>query len=154
MYNIDKQAYSGGGFASGFLALQSALGFRAVLRLAALPVTFSFLANRRADRLWSLAGRVALGRRTHGLALGARFLLAHVLRASHRARGFLAVHSALGARCFLALHLAARSLTHWVAYSRAHGIITLPATFGVALSEAAQQQRNRTNLSRMYYTPE
>jgi len=120
--------------ASGLLALQLALGLGAHAGLLALPLALGLLADGGANWIRSDALGVALGRRTDGLALGARVLLAHILRATNAANGLLAVHSALGARSLLALHLAAGALANGVADGRADWVIALPSAFRVALS--------------------
>jgi len=83
--------------ASGLLALQLALGARAVGGLGALVGALQLLAHGRALGLGGRAGGVALGRGADGLALGAVLLLAEVLGAADRASGALAVHDALRA---------------------------------------------------------
>jgi hypothetical protein len=69
----------------------------------------------------------------HWSHLGARILLAHVLRAADRALGLLAVNSALRAFRLLALHFALGTSAHGVAHSRAARVIALPAARRVAV---------------------
>ena len=118
--------------ASRLLADELALGAGAHQRLSALPVAVRGLAERSALGLGGNAGGVADRGRADGLALGAVILLAQVLGASHRARRLLAVDIALGARKFLALHLALRSGADGVAHGRARRIVALPLALGVA----------------------
>jgi len=122
--------------AGGALALKLALGLGAVGGLEAFVPANELLANGAAAGFGGRASGLAASRLADGLALGAVFLLALVLGAADGADGLLAVNSALSARDFLALHLAARALAHGVADSRAGGVITLPLASGVALLRA------------------
>jgi hypothetical protein len=119
--------------AGRLLALQLALGTRAVGGLGALAGALQLLAHGRALGFGGRAGGVALGRGANGLALGAVLLLAVVLGAADRAGGLLAVNDALSALNFLALHLALGAGAHRVAHSRASGVIALPTALRVAL---------------------
>jgi len=60
--------------------------------------------------------------------------LAHVLRATNVAFGFIAVNFATSASSLLALNLALWSFAHRVALGRAHGVVALPSAFRVAFS--------------------
>jgi hypothetical protein len=120
------------GFAGGFLALELALGLRAVGGLCALVGAGKLLANRLALGFWGSAGGVADGGLADRLALGASILLALLLGAADRANGLLAMNGALGAGSLLALHLALGSLADGVADGGALWVITLPFAVGVA----------------------
>jgi hypothetical protein len=119
--------------ASGFGALELAFRSWASRRLGARPRARRLFAQRGALRFRSDARSVALSRSADGLTLGARFLFAHVLRATNRAFGLLAVNSAFGASGLLALHLTFGTSTDGMADSRARGVITLPTADGVAI---------------------
>ena len=121
-------------FASWLLADKFALWSWAHQWLSALPVAVSGFAQRSALWLWGNAGSVADWRRADSLAFWAVILFAQVLWASNGASWLLAVNIALGAREFLALHLALWSGADWVADSRAGWIIALPLALWVALS--------------------
>jgi len=120
------------GFASGLFALQFALGLRAQRGLLALPIALGLFAHWRADGIGRDAGCVANSRTAHSLALGARILLAHLLRATNSALRLLAVDSALGARSLFTLHLAAWPFTNRVALRWAHWIVALPPALWMA----------------------
>jgi len=128
-----RAAGSVGDVAGGLLALKFALGLGAVGGLEALVLAVQFLANRAAAGFGSVASSVAASRLADGLALGAVFLLALILGAADGADGLLAVDGALGARDFLALHLAAGALTDGMADSGAGRIVALPLAGWVAL---------------------
>jgi len=125
-------------FAGGLLAHKLALGLGAQSGLLALPVALGLFAHRGADRLRRNTSCVALGRSAYSLTLGAIILLTHVLRATNVALGLLAVNCALSARGLFTLHLTLRSLTYWVALSRAHRIVALPSAFRMARSLIGQ----------------
>jgi len=116
-----------------FGALQLAFRARAGRRFGARPRARGLLAQRRTVRLRGNARRVALSRSANSFTLRARFLLAHVFRATNRALGLLAVDSAFGAGGLLALHFTLRSCTNGVADGRARGVIALPATLRVTI---------------------
>jgi len=122
--------------------LKLALGLLAVGGLDALVVAREFLADRSALGLGGGARGVALGGLANALALGAVILLALLLGAADGADGLLAVNSALGARDFLALHLALGTLAHGVAHSRAGRVVTLPLAVGVALRVGRKNPRD------------
>jgi len=130
------------GLAGGLLALQLALGLLAVGGLDALVVAGEFLADGGALGLGGSAGGVALGGLAHALALGAVILLALLLGAADGADRLLAVDGALGARDFLALHLALGTFAHRVAHSRAGRVVTLPLAVGVALRVGRENPRD------------
>jgi hypothetical protein len=123
--------------ASGFLASQLALGFRAQSRGLAFPCTLGLLTERRTVGLRGGASCSADSGSADSLASRAVLLLAHILRASHGADRFFTMHLALGTFCRFAVHLALGSCTDWMALSRADGIITKPLTLGVALGSGS-----------------
>jgi hypothetical protein len=132
--------------AGGLLALQLALGTRAVGGLGALAGALQLLAHGRALGFRGRAGGVALGRGANGLALGAVLLLAVVLGAADRAGGLLAVNDALGALDLLTLHFALWPRAHGVADGGAGRVIALPTALRVALglggSDGTDQAQN------------
>ena len=134
------------GVAGRLLALQFALGLRAVGGLGALVLAGELLADGSALRLGRRTGGVATCRLADRLALGAVILLTLILGAANRADGLLAMDGALGARHLLALHLALRTLANGVAHSRAGRVIALPFADRVALlTQHAGQGRDGQN---------
>jgi len=120
-------------FASGFLAGQLTLRLRAESRSLALPCALGLLAERRAVWLGGSASGAADSGSAHSLTSRAVFLLAHILRASHRANRLFAMNLTLGTFSRLAVHLALGASADWVALCRANGIITKPFALRVAL---------------------
>jgi len=119
--------------ASGFAALQLALGTRAGGGFGARPRARRLFAERSAVRFRGDTSGVALCRRANGLAFRARVFLAHVLGTTHRTLRLFAVDRAFGALRLLALHLALRACAHGVAHRRARRVIALPTTSRVAI---------------------
>jgi len=76
----------------------------------------------------------AVSRRADSLALGAVLLLTEVLGAANIALGLVTVNLALGTLSLLAVDLALRSLTDWVAHGGADWVIALPSALRVAVT--------------------
>jgi len=115
------------------LALQLTLGARAGGGLGTRPRARRLLTQRSTVGLRSHTSGVALSRRADSLALGARGLLAHILRAANRALRLFTVDRALRALRLLTLHLALRACTDGVADGGARRVVALPATSRVSV---------------------
>jgi hypothetical protein len=133
------------------LAGQLALRLRAQSGSLALPGALSLLAERAAVGLGGSAGGAAHGWAADSLAGGAVFFLAHVLRASDGADGFLAVHFALGTLSRLAVHLALGSGAHRVAFGGTDGIVTQPLALRVALSGGGHGQESNNSEYQIFH---
>jgi len=118
----------------GLLADELTLRTRAQGRLLALPLALGILAHRSALSVRSGTGSTALSRSADSLALGAIFLLAHVLRATNIALRLVTVDLAGSAGSLLAVNLALRTLADGVALSRAYRVIALPSALRMAVS--------------------
>jgi len=121
------------GFAGGLLAHQLALGAGAQGGLLALPIALGLLTHRGAHGIGCSTSSTALGRGTHGFALGAIVGFAQVLGATNIALRLVAMNLAGGTRGLLAMNLTLRTLAHRVALSGARRVITLPSALRVAL---------------------
>jgi len=141
---------------SGFLASKLALGFGAQGGGLALPCALGLLAKRRAVGLRGSASGAADSGTADSLAGWAVFLLAHILGASDRAHGFLAVDFAFGAFGRFAVHLALGSSADWVTLGRADRVIAQPFALRMALStkdhtdQSNKQKNNSHFLNRKY----
>jgi len=141
-------SWGGSSLASRTLTLQLTLGLGTVDWLDALVLAVESLAHWSALGLWSNAGGVATSRLADSLTLWAAVLLAQLLRATNSANRAFAVDGALGTGDLLTLHLALGASAHWVANSRACGIIALPFAHRVALfghSHSHQQEESNEN---------
>jgi len=116
-----------------FGALELALRARARRGFGARPRARRLFTQRRAVRFRGDARGVALCGSADGLTFGTRLFLAHVLRATNRTFGLLAVDRALRALGLLALHFTFGARTDRVADRGARGIVALPAAGRVAI---------------------
>lgn len=107
----------------GPLALELALGARALAGFAALPGAVRLLANGATLRLRCGTSGVALSGGANGLTLRASLAFTHVGRASNAAHWPLAVHRALGTRGLLAADFAHWLRAHRVAEGRADWVV-------------------------------
>jgi len=140
--------------ASSLFALQLTFRSLAVSWLDALVSAVQFFTNRRAFWIRGCASGVALRRSAHGFTFRARILFTFVLGATNAAHWSFAMYNTFGTRSLFASHFTFRAGAHWVADSRASGVIALPSAVRVALVSGrkgtSNEQAENNNTQHFY----